>query len=135
MADTQSTTKFRADISQLKKEMQAASRAVRLASSEFKAATAGMDDWSSSADGLQAKLKQLNKTLEGQQKILELQKKELAATVAEYGENSAAADRVRIAINNQEAQIAKLRSETKQQESSEERAVIVRFVDVDGAEE
>ena len=38
-------------------------------------------------------------------------------------------------IEEQEAQIAKLRSETKQQESSEERAVIVRFVDVDGAEE
>ena len=35
----------------------------------------------------------------------------------------------------QEARIAKLRSETKQQESSEERAVIVRFVDIDGAEE
>ena len=35
----------------------------------------------------------------------------------------------------QEARIAKRRSETKQQESSEERAVIVRFVDVDGAEE
>lgn len=113
MADTQSTTKFRADISQLKKEMQAASRAVRLASSEFKAATAGMDDWSSSADGLQAKLKQLNTTLDGQRKILELQKKELAATVAEYGENSAAADRVRIAINNQEAQIAKTEAQLK----------------------
>ena len=35
----------------------------------------------------------------------------------------------------QEARIAKRRSETKQQESSEERAVIVRFVDVDGAVE
>ena len=72
MADTQSTTKFRADISQLKKEMQAASRAVRLASAEFKAATAGMDDWGSSADGLQAKLKQLNTTLDQQKKMLEI---------------------------------------------------------------
>lgn len=114
MADTQSTTKFRADISQLKKEMQAASRAVRLASAEFKAATAGMDDWSSSADGLQAKLKQLNKTLDGQKKILELQKRELEATIAAYGENSAAADRVRTAIYNQEAQIAKTEKQLKQ---------------------
>ena len=113
MADTQSTTKFRADISQLKKEMQAASRAVRLASAEFKAATAGMDDWSSSADGLQAKLKQLNKTLDGQKKILDLQKRELEATVAAYGENSAAADRVRTSIYNQEAQIAKTEAQLK----------------------
>ena len=37
-------------------------------------------------------------------------------------------------IEEQEARIAKLRVETKQQESSEERAVIVRFVDVNGAE-
>ena len=56
MADTQSTTSFRADISQLKSEMRAAGRAVSLASAEFKAATAGMDSWSESADGLQAKL-------------------------------------------------------------------------------
>lgn len=37
-------------------------------------------------------------------------------------------------IEEQEARIAKLRAETKQQESSEERAVIVRFVDMNGAE-
>ena len=58
MADTQSTTKFRADISQLRSEMQAASRLVKVANSEFKAATAGMDDWSKSADGLEKKVKQ-----------------------------------------------------------------------------
>lgn len=37
-------------------------------------------------------------------------------------------------IEEQEARIAKLRAETKQQETQEERAVIVRFVDVNGAE-
>ena len=35
----------------------------------------------------------------------------------------------------QEARIAKLRSETMQQQSSETRAVTVRFIDVNGAEE
>ena len=35
----------------------------------------------------------------------------------------------------QEVRIVKLRAETKQQESSETRAVIVQFVDVNGAEE
>ena len=38
-------------------------------------------------------------------------------------------------IEEQEAQIAKLRADTKQQESSETRAVVVRFIDIDGAEE
>ena len=48
--------------------MAAAGRAVRLASAEFKAATAGMDDWGASADGLQAKLSSLDKILEAQKK-------------------------------------------------------------------
>ena len=37
-------------------------------------------------------------------------------------------------IEEQEAQIAKLRADTKQQKSSEEQAIIVRFVDIDGAD-
>ena len=37
-------------------------------------------------------------------------------------------------IEEQEARITKLRAETKQQDSSETQAVIVRFVDVNGAE-
>lgn len=107
MADTTSTTSFRADISQLKAAMQQAARQVKLANSEFKAATAGMDDWSKSADGLKAKLKQLDTTLTAQKKQLSLMEQELEKTTKEYGENSAAADKVKIAINNQKAAIAK----------------------------
>lgn len=106
MPSNDTTTKFRADISQLKSQMQAASRAVKVATSEFKAATAGLDDWSKSADGLQAKLKQLDTTLSSQNKQLELMEEELEKTVKVYGENSAAADNVRIKINNQKAAIA-----------------------------
>ena len=105
MSDTSSTTSFRADISQLKSAMQQAQRSVKLANAEFKAATAGMDGWNKSATGLQAKLKQLNTTLTSQEKVLALQKEELAKTEKEYGENSAAADKCRIAIYNQEAAI------------------------------
>ena len=105
------TVKFRADISELKAAMQQASRAVKVANSEFKAATAGLDDWSKSSDGLTAKLKQLDTVLESQKKQLDLQEQELEKTVAVYGENSAAADRVRIAINNQKAAIAQTEKE------------------------
>lgn len=114
MADTQSTTSFRADISQLKSEMRAAGRAVSLASAEFKAATAGMDSWSESADGLQAKLASLDKTLEAQKKILSLREAELQKTIAAEGENSAAADRVRTAMLNQQAAIARTEKEIRQ---------------------
>lgn len=111
MSDTSSTTSFKADISQLKAAMQQAQRSVKLATSEFKAATAGMDDWSSSADGLKAKLKQLDTTLNAQKTQLGLLEQEYEKTTKEYGENSAAADRVRIAMNNQKAAIAKTESQ------------------------
>ena len=106
MADTNSTTKFTADISQLRAEMQAASRLVRVANSEFKAATAGMDDWGASADGLEAKLKQLNTILNAQKKQLSLAEKELEQVSSEYGENSAEADRCRIKVNSYKAAVA-----------------------------
>ena len=113
MAGNDTTVRFKADISQLKSQMQAAERQIKLVNSEFKAATAGMDDWTKSADGLTAKTKQLSSVLEGQNKKLELMEKELEATVKAYGENSAAADRVRIKINEQKAAIAKTESQLK----------------------
>ena len=114
MANTTSTTSFRADISQLKSAMQQAARQVKLANSEFKAATAGLDDWSQSAQGLKAKLTQLDSTLSAQKKQLSLLEKEYELTTKEYGENSAAADRVKIALNNQKAAIAQTEKQIDQ---------------------
>ena len=107
MPDRDTTAKFKADISQLKAAMQQAQRQVRLVTSEFKAATAGMDDWTKSEEGLTAKLKQLNGVLDAQKKKLALMNEELAKTEAVHGKTSAEADKVRIAINNQQAAIAK----------------------------
>ena len=101
------TMKFRADISQLKAAMQQASRSIKVANSEFKAATAGMDKWSSSATGLQAKLKQLNTVLKSQKTQLSLAEKELEKTEKAYGKDSAATDRARIQVNKFKAEIAK----------------------------
>ena len=111
MPSTDSTVRIKADISKLKSEMQAAARQVRLVNSEFKAATAGMDDWSKSEEGLTAKIKQLNGTLDAQRTKLDLLNQEYEQTVKLYGENSAAADKVKISINNQEAAIAKTEKE------------------------
>lgn len=111
MADTSSTTTFKADISSLRAEMQAAARVVRVANSEFKAATAGMDNWSESADGLEAKIKQLDTVLKAQNRQVELAAEELEKTEKEYGENSAAADRARIKYNNFKAAAAQTEKE------------------------
>lgn len=105
------TMKFKADISQLKAAMQQASRSIKVANSEFKAATAGMDKWSNSASGLQAKLKQLNTVLTAQKRQLSLAEQELEKTKKVYGENSAETDRARIKYNNFEASVKKTESQ------------------------
>lgn len=114
MTNLNSTATFKADISNLRSQMQAAAREVRLANSEFKKATAGMDDWSHSADGLEAKIKQLNKVIDSQKKQVELARKELEKIKKEYGENSAEADRAQIALNRYEAALASSEKELAQ---------------------
>lgn len=102
----ETTTKFKVDISELKKGISDAQRQIKLANAEFKAASAGMDDWSKSADGCSAKLKQLKTVLSSQKSVLAAYEKQLEAVVAEEGDGSKAADNLRIKIANQQAAIA-----------------------------
>ena len=60
------TTRYKLDISDLKKNISEANNYIKLANSEFKKASSGMDDWTKSTDGLSAKLKQLKSTMEAQ---------------------------------------------------------------------
>lgn len=108
---TESTAKFKADISQLKSAMQEASRQVRLANSEFKAATAGMDNWAKSADGLSAKVKQLDSVLGAQKSKLSSLEQQYALVAKEEGESSKGAQELAIKINNQKAVVAKTEAE------------------------
>ena len=71
------TTKFKADVSDLKKGITEAKKEIKSAKAEFKNASAGMDDWTKSADGLDAKLSELKKTLQAQEKIVDSYKKQL----------------------------------------------------------
>lgn len=105
MPKDETTTKFKADISELKANIQEANRQIRLANSEFKAATSGMDKWSESADGISAKLKQLNDVLDGEKKKLKSLEDQYELVVKEQGENSRGAEELRIKINNQKATI------------------------------
>lgn len=105
--DSEVTTSFTADISGLKKGIQEAKQQITIANAEFKKATAGMDDWRKSSDGVEAKIKQLNSTLSSQKAILESYRKQLELTEAAYGENSEEANKMRVTILNQEASIAK----------------------------
>ena len=107
MADNESTMKWRVDISQLKSAMQDAKRSISAANAEFKNATAGMDKWSNSATGLEAKVKQLATVLPQQKTILTQLEKQYALTADAMGENSTEAQKLKIQIENQKAAITK----------------------------
>lgn len=71
------TSKFRVDVSDLKKGITEANNSIKKATAEFKNATAGMKDWERSADGLTAKIKQQEKVVEEERKKLDLLKEQL----------------------------------------------------------
>lgn len=107
MANKDTTTTLGIDISQFKRGFQDAQRQIKLANAEFKAASASMDKWSDSTDGVRAKIAQLEKTIDAENKKLELQKQRLIEVEREQGKNSAGAEELRIEIAKQQAEIAK----------------------------
>ena len=111
MAVDSSTTVFKADISNFKSAMSEAARLVRTANSEFKAATAGMEKWSSTTDGLTAKTKQLQTVLTAQERQLDVLKAAYEKVAKEEGEDSKGAQELTIKINNQTAAIKTTQAE------------------------
>lgn len=111
MAKEEVTTGLNVDITQFKTAMSAASRYVRQANSEFDKATAGVEDWADSADGLRAKIGQLNKVLDAQETQVEALKVEYERVAKEQGENSAGAQNLAIRLNKAEAAVSKTKAE------------------------
>ena len=109
--ETESTLKLKMDISELKSAVQEANRQIKLANAEFKAASAGVEDWGKNTEAVAAKQKQLDTVIKNQETILASYKKQLALIVQEQGENSKAADNMRIKIANQEAAVKTTRAE------------------------
>lgn len=105
------TTKFSADVRDLKAGIQEAKAQIRLANAEFKAASTAIGYMADSSEGLQAKVTQLSKVYEAQDKILAAYKAELEKVVAEQGENSKAAIKLKTDIANQQAAVNKTAQE------------------------
>lgn len=106
------------DVTDLKAGLSEANKQIQLANSEFKAASSGMDDWTKSAEGIRLKTTQLST-------VLDLQKKKLAGLEAEYeqvvatqGENSEAARKLKVQINNQQTAINNTARELKNYETT-----------------
>ena len=99
------------DVSDLKAGISEANKQIQLANSKFKAATAGMEDWTKSTEGLNAKIQQLGSVLDMQKKKLAGMEAEYKKVAAEQGENSEAARKLQVQINNQIAVVKKTERE------------------------
>lgn len=117
MADNQRLgANFTIDVSDLKAGLAQANRMIRESESEFKAAAAGMDDWTSSADGLNARLKYLNNSADLQRKKVDALQKEYDRLVADgMDEASKAATELRTKINKEKEALNKSEKEIKKQ--------------------
>lgn len=113
------TTKFKVDISDLKKGITEANQNIKLANAEFKAASAGMDNWAKSSDGITAKLKQLASVLAAQEKKLESYKKQQQEIDKAYTENGKRADELKAKMTQLASQgVSKTSEEYKKYEKA-----------------
>lgn len=111
--------RFQIDVSNLKAGLAQANRLIRESNSEFKAAAAGMGDWTKSQDGLTAKIKNLNDVASTQQKKVNALQSEYDRLIADgLDPTSAAAVKLRTQINNEKAALAQTQSEIKKYNSA-----------------
>lgn len=99
------------DVTDLKQGLSEANKKIQLANAQFKAAASGMDDWTKSTEGISAKTKQLAAVLGAQESKLAGLKAEYKKVAREQGENSDAAQKLRIQIYNQQAVVNKTQKE------------------------
>lgn len=99
------------DVTDLKAGLSEANKQIQLANSEFKAASSGMDDWTKSTEGITAKIKQLDTVLKAQKSKLSGLQAEYKKVAEEQGENSEAARKLKVQINNQQSVVNKTQKE------------------------
>ena len=114
MASERLGASFSIDITQLQAGLKTANKLIRESQSEFRAAAAGLDDWSSSEQGLNARISSLTQ-------ITAVQREKVKALTASYDQLikdglDPASDRavqLRTQINNEKAALAQNESELK----------------------
>lgn len=101
------------NLNETKSALSGLNQSVKLTESEFRKATAGMDDWRDSTDGLRARINYLNDSMDDQKSILDGLKRQHQLVAAEQGDSTQEAIKLQIAINNQTAKIKENESELR----------------------
>ena len=137
MANENFGANFGIDISQLKKGLQTANKLIRESESEFKAAAAGMGDWTKKQEGLEKRISSLNT-------IADLQRKKVEALTKNYEQlirdgldpTSDKASDLRTQINKETEALNKSLSEIDKNEKddNEMREVVNKVIEIVGEE-
>lgn len=110
---------FTIDVTQLKSGLAQANRLIRESESQFRAAASGMDDWTKSEEGLNAKIKSLNDITSIQQKKVDALTSEYDRLIAEgMDPTSKQAVDLRTKINNETTALNKNLSELDKQKQA-----------------
>lgn len=125
MADENLGASFSIDITELKAGLAQANRLIRESESQFREAAAGMDDWTDSQEGLEARVKSLNTQVGIQQQkvsALSAEKKRIISTMQAEGKSNdeiaRAVDGVNKQIERESKQLSKLKGELKKGEQA-----------------
>lgn len=109
---------FEMDVEDLKAGLAETKKAITTANKEFSAATSGMDDWTKSSEGLNAKLKQLDTVLSNQKKNLKGYEAALEQAKEEHGENSEEVRRLKDKLLDAQAAIGKTEKQIRKYSSA-----------------
>lgn len=109
---------FTADTVDLKTGIKDIKKELNQANKDFTQATAGMDNWSKSSDGLTAKLKQLDTKLSGQKKTVELYQAEIERVSQLEGDHSTQLEILKGKLQDAEIAVAKTEKEVRKYSTS-----------------
>lgn len=116
MADERLGASFSIDVTDLKTGLSQANRLIRESESEFKAAAAGLDNWTKSEEGLEGRLKHLNTTADLQRQKVDALQSEYDRLIADgLDPTSAQAVELQIKINKETEALNKSETEIRKQ--------------------
>lgn len=101
------------DYSDFARGIAEANRLIKLNEQQFKTASASLDDWSNTSEGLETKLKSLSKTIELQKGKVNALEQEYEKVKKEKGENSTSAQMLAIKLEKERTALANSEKEAR----------------------
>ena len=111
------------DVSNIRQGVAEVNKLIKNSKQEFLNATAGMEKWSSTSDGLKAKLTQLNKQLDAQNKLVAGYKAEIERVNKLDGDHSRELDKLKEKLSKAETEVKKTQASIDKYSSSLDKAI------------